>query len=91
MPTQEELWAELEAAGEDTVRARLATHVYGEVGNKHALVEEWLRRKDQSRFDAASLEQRRNARNAKNAAIIAAIAAMLAAIVSIITLILRIS
>ncbi len=64
MPTEKDLWPELEKIGEDTVRTRFATDAYGTVGNKRALVEEWLRRKDQERKDASTAEQASIARDA---------------------------
>ena len=86
MPTQDELEAELEKLGEDKVRAQLATSVYGDAGNKRALVVEWLRKKDQSRSERR--EKRRNIRDtiAAIAAIVAAVAATIAAVASIILL-----
>jgi hypothetical protein len=91
--TKDQLWASLNDLGEDKVRERLATHVYGKVGDKRALVEEWLRRKDQERVEAAqarksasSLEANRIARSAKNAAWIAAIVAIIAAICAVIAI-----
>ncbi len=66
--TDEQLWAELEEIGEDKVRTRLATNVYGHAGNKRVLVEEWLRRKDQARKDSSNREQIAIARAAAAAA-----------------------
>ena len=40
-----DLWAELDAEGEAKVRERLVTAFYGEVGERRALVLEWLRSK----------------------------------------------
>ncbi len=82
MPTQEELEAELEKLGEDRVRARLATSVYGHAGNKRVLVVEWLRKMAQSRFERS--ERKRNMRD--TIAAISAIVAAVAAITSIILL-----
>ena len=75
MPTEKELWPELEKIGEETVRARLATHVYGDAGNKRALIEEWLRQKNQERKDASASAQISVARDAANAARDAAVSA----------------
>jgi hypothetical protein len=47
MSAQDELWAKLEALGEDAVRLRLAQGVYGE--RKKPLVVEWLRRREAGR------------------------------------------
>ncbi len=60
-------FAELEALGEDEARNRLASRaVYG--GDKSALVEEWLRRKDQERSDTTKREEISIAREAAAAA-----------------------
>lgn len=83
--TKEQVFAELDGLGEAAVRVRLSVDkAYGDSGPKHALVLEWLRRKELSRKEASSLEQIRIARSAKNAAWIAAIAAITAAVVTII-------
>ncbi len=89
--TKEELWANLEKLGEEQVRERLATKVYGDAGKKRALVVEWLREKDQSRKNTSNLEQIRIARSAKNAAWSAAIAAIIAAICAFIAILLSLS
>lgn len=92
-------FAELEKLGEDEARKRLASKaVYG--GDKAALVEEWLRRKDQERSDAVKREEisvaraaadaardaAHEARTANKTARIAIAIAAIAVIVSIITL-----
>ncbi len=66
--SKDQLWAELEALGEAKVRERLVTKAYGDVGHKRALVEEWLRLKDQARSEAVTREQIDIARAAANAA-----------------------
>ena len=71
----EEFYAELEALGEDTVRDRLATKVYGDAGHKRELVEEWLRRQRQEHDDAVTREQTEIARDAAASARAAAAAA----------------
>jgi hypothetical protein len=87
MPTDEEFFARFERLGEEGVRLKRATKFYGDAGRQLQLVDEWLRRKDQSRSEEASREQRRNARHAKNAAIAAATAAIVAAICAVIAVI----
>lgn len=84
MQTDLELFAELEALGEDRVRSRLALKAYGE--NKRALVEEWLRRQDQSREERRESKRHIAQTVAAIAAIAAAVAATIGAIVSIIVL-----
>lgn len=85
--TKESFWAELDEAGVDEVRVRLATKIYGDTNEKGGLAREWLLRREQLAVaeaqharDAASAEHMRIARSAKNAAWAAVIAAMLAAI-----------
>lgn len=88
----DEFFAELDALREDEVRKRLASKsIWG--GARKTLAEEWLRREDQRRADAAEArmlasnrEQIRIARSAKNAAWAAATAAIIAAICAIIAL-----
>lgn len=84
--TKDELWADLDKLGEPAVRERLVTKVYGDVGHKRALVEEWLRNCDASR--ASAIESRSATRQtiAAIAAIVAAVAATIGAIASIISL-----
>lgn len=50
-------WQELEGLGEDEVRLKVSQGVYGE--KKLALVNEWLRRKEQSRQRKANAQQKR--------------------------------
>lgn len=57
MLTEKDLWPELEELGEVKVRLNLAMGVYGKVGNKRVLVEEWLHLKDRERADASRSEQ----------------------------------
>jgi len=73
--TKDELWADLAALGEDKVREQLVTGFYGEVGERHALVVEWLRVQDDARKQASQAEQAETARSAKDAAREAASAA----------------
>jgi hypothetical protein len=77
----EEFYSELEAAGPDEVRLRIANGQYNQrVGEKGALAAEWLRRKD---IEAArELETRKDALQAEqaNAASRAAVAAERAAV-----------
>jgi hypothetical protein len=73
--TVEQFWAELEGLGEQEVRIRLAKQVFGTVGDKKAVVEEWLRHKERSREAASNAEQTEIARSAKDAAWAAAEAA----------------
>lgn len=77
--TKKDFWAELEALGEEQVRERLATKRYGNVGDRKALAEEWLRVQEESRKDASQSAQIEIARSAKDAAWSAAEAASEAA------------
>jgi hypothetical protein len=85
----ERFWEQLDAIGEAEVRLKLATGFYGGFENqdRRPLVEEWLRRKDQERSEAAILAHRRAARSANTAAWIAAIAAIIAAICAIVSIV----
>ena len=67
---KEELWADLERIGEDKARERLADGDYGIVGanSKRALVEEWLRYKEQVRRPEAALRAAEAATHAAAAA-----------------------
>jgi hypothetical protein len=82
--TKEQFWDALEGIGEEEVRVRIATQLYGPNSDKRRLAEEWLRKKDQERKDASNAASLRIARSAKNAAWAAAIAAMIAAICAVI-------
>lgn len=88
--TKESFWADLDAAGPDEVRVRLATKIYGDNNEKGGLAREWLLRRDQAA--AAEAERLKNAaiqeqisisRSAKNASWGAVIVATVALIVSI--------
>ena len=80
MPSQEfepkEFYAELEAAGVEEVRNRIASGTYSvRVGEKGALAQEWVRRKDQewwlvrqARQDAATTRAVEDASRAADAA-----------------------
>ncbi len=65
------LWPELEQIGEDEVRKTLATDRI-HASDKRPLVVEWIRRKEQERYDSSSREQiaiaREAAASARNAA-----------------------
>jgi hypothetical protein len=50
-------WAELDQAGADEVRVRLATKIYGELNERGALAREWLLRHDQLRVAEAARRQ----------------------------------
>ncbi len=87
--SKEELWAELDALGEDEVRTRLVTKIYGDTGHKKALVQEWLRKKQQEKLDdqdkinvQISTESLRVSKSAKNASWAAVFIALVAVIVS---------
>jgi len=83
-------FASLDELGEERVRERLAQgRTYGV--EKHRLAQEWLRRRENSRSDADSFEQKRIARSAKNAAWTAAIAAIIAAIAAVASIFLSLS
>ena len=63
-----DLWAELDAEGEAKVRERLVTAFYGEVGERRALVLEWLRSKEVARIEAFQSRQTGAASRAADAA-----------------------
>jgi hypothetical protein len=84
--TQEQLFEKLDIVGEDQVRRNLTMKVYGDVGNKRAFVQEWLRMKDRAHSDAAEASNRAIAKAARNAAWTANIFAMLALVVAVIAL-----
>jgi hypothetical protein len=63
-----DVWAELDAEGEAKVRERLVTAFYGEVGERRALVLEWLRSKEVSRLEAFQRRQTDAASRAADAA-----------------------
>jgi hypothetical protein len=73
--TREQFFDELKNLGEDEVRIRLATKVYGDVGPKRALAEVWLNAKE-----------RKRSRDQMRAAWITAIATTVSAIASTIAL-----
>jgi hypothetical protein len=72
-------YAELEEAGEETVRDNLLAKRYGDVSNKKAFAEEWLAQKARARNESSQSEQIEIARSAKDAAWEAASAARVAA------------
>jgi len=60
--------------GEDTVRTRLATSVYGDFGPKKGLAEEWLAYKERERSSISNLAMAEAASRAASAAERAAVA-----------------
>ena len=76
----DELWAELEAEGEDAIRRKVAL---GQYAVKKPAVEEWLRRKEEQRaLDGArqnAAESARSEKHARRAAWTSAIAAVVSA------------
>lgn len=71
MQTEEQFRAELDQAGEDVVRERIATKRYSDVNHRRSLAQERLDRKQRLRDEA----QREIARSTKDAAWAAADAA----------------
>jgi hypothetical protein len=55
--TKDELWAELAVLGEEKVREFFVVGRYGDVGEKRALVESWLRAKEDERKEASQSRQ----------------------------------
>ena len=53
---KEELWAELEALGEEKVRENYERRIYGDGGDKRALVKLWLERQEAARRRARDQE-----------------------------------
>ncbi|MDD5586610.1 MAG: hypothetical protein PHY92_06605 [Alphaproteobacteria bacterium] len=82
--TKEQFWAELDSDGEDKVRLNLALKKYGDVGDKRALVEEWLHSQERRRRNNSNFEQIRIALSTRNAAWIASIFAGVSAMAAII-------
>ena len=76
--TEEALLAEFEIIGEDEVRVRLASKIYGDLNAKGSLAREWLLRKEL----ATKAEQAVAASRAMEAASRAAVAADRAAVAS---------
>jgi len=81
-------WAELDQAGADEVRVRLATKIYGELNERGALAREWLLRHDQLRVAEAARRQDDFARQQLDIARGAATAATRANYISIAALVL---
>lgn len=77
----EELKRRLEESGEDKVRERLASNIYG--SQERPVVEEWLLSKEREKSDKKMEEYLNIARSAKHAAWIAAIAALISAMAAI--------
>lgn len=77
----EELKRRLEESGEDKVRERLASNIYG--SQERPIVEEWLLSKEREKSDKKMEEYLNIARSAKHAAWIAAIAALISAMAAI--------
>jgi hypothetical protein len=85
----DEFFADLESLGEEKARRKLALGDYGDTGQRRGLVEEWLRRQDQSRLDtreasmrAISTAQLRIARRTYTIAIVTLIAAIASIIIA---------
>lgn len=79
--------AEMEAAGIEEVRNRLATNTYNiAVGEKGLLATEWLRQKDANSAATAAAEQIAIDRSSKNAAWAAAISAIVAVPISLVAI-----
>lgn len=74
----EELIRRLEEVGENEVRKRLASNIYGP--EKKPIVEEWLKSKERKREQERFGETLLIARSAKHAAWVAAIAAVISAL-----------
>jgi hypothetical protein len=77
----EELKRRLEESGEDKVRERLASNIYG--SQERPIVEEWLLSKEREKSYKKMEEYLNIARSAKHAAWIAAIAALISAMAAI--------
>ncbi len=77
----EELKRRLEESGEDKVRERLASNIYG--SPERPIVEEWLLSKEREKSYKKMEEYLNIARSAKHAAWIAAIAALISAMAAI--------
>lgn len=77
----EELKRRLEESGEDKVRERLASNIYG--SQERPIVEEWLLSKEIEKSYKKMEEYLNIARSAKHAAWIAAIAALISAMAAI--------
>ena len=77
----EELKRRLEESGEDKVRERLASNIYG--SQERPIVEEWLLSKEREKSYKKVEEYLNIARSAKHAAWIAAIAALISAMAAI--------
>ena len=77
----EELKQRLEEVGEDKVRERLASNIYG--AQERPIVEEWLSSKEREKNEEQMEEYIKIARSAKHAAWVAAIAAIISALAAI--------
>lgn len=77
----EELKRRLEESGEDKVRERLASNIYG--SQEGSIVEEWLLSQEREKSEKKMVESLNIARSAKQAAWIAAIAALISALAAI--------
>src|SRR5262245_28990509 len=84
---KEAFWAELDQAGADEVRVRLATKIYGELNDRGALAQEWLLRHDQRKVAEVALWQDDLARQKLDIAEKAAAAATRANYISIVALV----
>jgi len=81
---KEELFAKLDEDGEEHVREELAAGHYG--AQKIGLIEEWLRKKDQSRNDQQHSENIGVAKSATRAAWVAGAAAVISAVAAVIAI-----
>ena len=77
----EELKRRLEEVGEDKVRGRLSSNIYGP--QEKPIVEEWLSSKEREKSEKKMEEYIKIARSAKRAAWLAAIAALISALAAI--------
>jgi hypothetical protein len=77
----EELRRRLEAIGEDVVRERLASNVYGP--QEKVFVEQWLSSKEGQKKERSNQEYLALARSAKRAAWLSAIAALISAVAAV--------
>lgn len=77
----EELKRRLEEVGEEKVRERLASNIYGP--QERSIVEEWLLSKERGKNEEKMEEYIKISRGAKHAAWVAAIAAIISALAAI--------
>jgi len=82
--TTEEFFAKLDELGENEVRIKLVTKIYGPNSDKRALAEEWLRRKEDQRRDEREDRSAERARRMMYSAWAANVIAIIAAITAIV-------